>query len=81
MRLELTGGGVSVLLGKSDGTFQSQIFYPITGFLPDSIVAGDWNGDGRIDLALTDAGNTFRGLPDPSVVSVLLGSGDGTFAR
>ena len=36
-------------------------------------MAGDFNGDGRTDLALTDRGDPFRGLPDPSVVSVLLG--------
>ena len=71
--------GVSVLLGNGDGTFQSQVFYPVSGYWPDSIVAGDFNGDGRIDLAVADQGNAFRGLPDPSEVSVLLGNGDGSF--
>ena len=75
----LVGGGVSVMLGNGDGTFQSQVFYPVAGYGPDSIVTGDFNGDGRTDLALTDTGNSFRGLPDPSLVSVLLGNPEGSF--
>jgi len=75
----LLGSGASVLLGNGDGTFQSQVFYPVGGYGPDSIVVGDFNGGGRTDLALADQGDSFRGLPDPSEVSVLLGNGDGTF--
>ena len=36
------------------------------------IVAGDFNGDGRLDLAVANV--------DSNDVSVLLGNGDGTFA-
>ena len=68
-------GGISVLLGDGDGTFQPQLTYAIPGGDPggwgdSGIVAGDFNGDGRTDLATAD-GNGF--------VSVLLGNGDGTF--
>ena len=38
---------------------------------PDAIVAGDFNGDGRTDLAVANYGSND--------VSVLLGNGDGTF--
>jgi FG-GAP-like repeat/FG-GAP repeat len=71
--------GVSVLMGNGDGSFQAQEFYPVSGKWPDSIAADDFNGDGRTDLAVADQGDAFRGLPDPSEVSVLPGNGDGTF--
>ncbi len=61
-------GGLSVLLGNGDGTFQNQVTYA-AGDFPTAIVAGDFTGDGRTDLAVADA----------SGVSVLLGNGDGTF--
>ena len=38
---------------------------------PDALVAGDFNGDGRTDLAVANYG--------ANDVSVLLGNGDGTF--
>ena len=61
---------MSVLLGNGDGTFQDQKTYPV-GNGPVAIVAGDFNGDGRTDLAVANA--------DSNDVSVLLGNGDGTF--
>ena len=61
---------VSVLLGNGDGTFQPQVTYAV-GMGPDAIVAGDFNGDGRTDLAVANAVD--------GTVSVLLGNGDGTF--
>ena len=41
------------------------------GSAPDALVAGDFNGDGRTDLAVANYGSND--------VSVLLGNGDGTF--
>ena len=61
---------VSVLLGNGDGTFQNQMTYAV-GTGPDAIVAGDFTGDGRTDLAVANYGSND--------VSVLLGNGDGTF--
>ena len=43
---------------------------------PDSIVSGDFTGDGRTDLAVANEYNTVDDLGN---VSVLLGNGDGTF--
>ena len=61
---------VTVLLGNGDGTFQAQGNYA-TGGGPIGIVAADFNGDGKIDLALAnEVDNT---------VSILLGNGDGMF--
>src|ERR1700674_3445380 len=63
-------GRVNILLGNGDGTFQPFVSYAAeagTTF----VVSGDFNGDGKLDLAVTNLyGNS---------VSVLLGNGDGTF--
>ncbi len=64
------GGEVSVLLGRGDGTFQDNVRVA-SGFSPLLPVAGDFNGDGRQDLAVNDF--------DTGELSVLLGRGDGTF--
>jgi hypothetical protein len=61
---------VSVLLGNGDGTFQAAQNFAV-GSAPSSVVVGDFNGDGLLDLAVAnDRSDT---------VSVLLGNGDGTF--
>src|SRR5712691_4761473 len=44
--------------------------YPV-GTNPVAVVAGDFNGDGKPDLAVANSGSAN--------VSVLLGNGDGTF--
>ncbi len=43
-------GSVSVFLGNGDGTFQPAVSYA-AGNQPAAFVAGDFNGDGRLDLA------------------------------
>jgi hypothetical protein len=69
------GGTVSVLLGNGDGTFQPPVRYVnAVGFSPYSIVAGEFTGDGHLDLAVSDMDPSSAG-----VASVLLGNGDGTF--
>src|SRR5207245_3949973 len=64
-------GTVSVLLGNGDGTFQSALSFA-AGSDARSVAVGDFNGDGRPDLAVANA--DYHGS-----VLVLLGSGDGTF--
>ena len=69
---------VNVLLNKGDGTFAVRGAYPI-GDDSQSIAAADLDGDGKLDLALTDtAPNSAEG--EGCVVSVLLNKGGGTFA-
>jgi hypothetical protein len=49
------GGNVSLLLGNADGTFQSPINLAAgTNTGTTGIVAGDFNRDGRFDLAVPD---------------------------
>lgn len=63
-------GSVSVMLGRGDGTFNPKTDFAIGASLL-SLTGGDFNGDGKVDLAGSHL-ETFS-------VSVLLGNGDGTF--
>ncbi len=66
------GQGVSILLGNGDGTFQSPpTFIPMPGSDPSSIVAGDFTGDGVLDLAVTNE--------TAHAVTILMGDGHGGF--
>jgi hypothetical protein len=62
--------GAAVLLGNGDGTFQPAVNYG-AGSWPFSLVVGDFNGDGKLDLVVANNGSNN--------VSVLLGNGNGTF--
>lgn len=72
--LDLAGtgqNGASVMLGNGDGTFRARVNFP-TGGQAQDVAAGDFNNDGRQDLAVT-INNQQIGL------SLLTGNGDGTF--
>ena len=63
-------GGVSILLGNGDGTFQPARNFP-AGKMPESIAIADFNGDNKPDIvAVSELAN---------VLNVLFGNGDGTF--
>ncbi|HKX00188.1 MAG TPA: FG-GAP-like repeat-containing protein [Bryobacteraceae bacterium] len=64
-----TNGGISVLLGKGDGTFKAPVFLPVANGA-DAIAVTDVNGDGVADLAVQEGASSFQ---------VYLGKGDGTF--
>jgi hypothetical protein len=61
---------VQVLLGNGDGTFRSAVDYPV-GISPNSVAVADLNGDGNLDLVVSNH--------QSNNISVLLGRGDGTF--
>src|SRR5215472_11792190 len=61
---------VTVLLGNGDGTFLPGSSLTV-GNGPAGVAVGDFNGDGKLDLAVCDL--------NVNTISVLLGNGDGTF--
>jgi len=64
---------VTVLLGDGTGGFSAASGSPFpAGSDPQSVVVGDFNGDGKPDLAIANGGS--------SNVTVLLGNGTGGFA-
>jgi len=66
-------GGVGVLLGNGDGTFQPALLFSLGGIGAGGPVAiADVNGDGKPDVV---AANCCQGGHN---VAVLLGNGDGT---
>jgi hypothetical protein len=66
-----TSGSVSVLLGNGHGGFSPAVNYPLpVGSAPFSLVAGNFNSPGTLDLAVGESNGT---------VDVLLGTGTGTF--
>jgi hypothetical protein len=72
-----TAGEEVVFLGKGDGTFQAPEASSGIG-LPTNAVAGDFNGDGKVDLALSGTVPCAVNCPG-SEVFLFLGNGDGTF--
>ena len=71
---------VTVLLGNGGGGFTAAAGSPFNGgTTPFSVVAGDFNGDGRADLAITDVGGggvtVLLGAPAPSTSTLTTTAG------
>jgi hypothetical protein len=67
----ITPGYVAVLIGDGSGGFGAPANFAVGG-TPASVATGDFNGDGKLDLAVA---NSLVGT-----LSVLLGDGAGAFA-
>lgn len=65
------GSGVTILLGKNDGTFQSAGLFS-AGVLPSGAAVGDFDKDGKLDIAVVNNGSNS--------VTILRGAGNGTFS-
>jgi hypothetical protein len=61
------GSAASLLAGIGGGALAP--FAPLAGLFGDRVLAGDWNGNGAADLALTGSGK----------LTIALGNDDGTF--
>jgi sugar lactone lactonase YvrE len=71
------GAAITILFGKGDGTFTAgpTTQSTVTSDINYPLVAADFNGDGKIDLAFL----SWSGVPNETLTT-LLGNGDGTFS-
>jgi hypothetical protein len=63
-------GGTPAPGGFADAGFEARSALP-AGFIPTAITNGDFNGDGKMDFAISNGGD--------NTIYVFLGNGDGTF--
>jgi hypothetical protein len=71
-----SGTTVWVFLGKGDGTFTVPgKFFSAASIPIGLLLLGDFNGDKKLDVALTGPGN----LTKPAPVGIMLGDGHGNF--
>lgn len=68
---DATNGGLVILLGNGDGSFQAPVAYSTGDVF--SIAIGDFNNDGILDVAVSDQLQQN--------VTVFTGAGDGTFSK
>jgi hypothetical protein len=64
-------GGITLLSGNGNGTFAAPVYYPV-GREPEFAATGDFNGDGKLDIAVADL--------LANQVLVLLNTGSATFS-
>ena len=71
---------ISILYGNGDGTFKPYKTVTINGSNANSIQKGDFNRDGMVDIVVLNYSLYNWGGVKESIITTLLGNGDGTFA-
>src|ERR1700722_310013 len=62
---------LQVFLNTSKGTFAAPVAYPLSATNNYAVILGDFNGDGKLDIAVTGLNN--------NTLQILLNNGNGTF--
>lgn len=70
--LAVANSGITILLGKGDGSFTQTSFVARS----TSLAVGDFDGNDKLDVVFTTDGTN----PNDQTITVLLGKGDGTFS-
>ncbi|HLJ45696.1 MAG TPA: FG-GAP-like repeat-containing protein [Bryobacteraceae bacterium] len=71
-------GGVSVLINRGGGVLGAAVNYAVGNFSVYCTGTGDFNGDGKMDLAVCAGGANFN-FSSAGAIGILTGVGDGTF--
>lgn len=74
----LGNGGISVLLGNGGGALGAPRNLSVGNFSVYATVAGDFNGDGKLDL-IAGVGGSDSNFSSPGAIAFLRGNGDGSF--
>lgn len=70
-----TTGSITLLMGQANGTFTSAVTYVVPLDKAVAAVVEDFNGDGKLDVAVA---SVSQSVPYTQDISVLTGKGDGT---